>query len=139
MRGQLDRSEYRVFVEGRARRPADTIFIPDGMIVPTAYGVDLVDERRLAIFSDPLPLVAEIWSPSTGNYAVDIKIPVYRQRGTADIWNIHPFDRTLVRSVRQSDGTHLKSIHRGGIATLAALPNVEIDLDRLFGTGFPRG
>jgi Uma2 family endonuclease len=138
-RSQLDRAEYRVFVEGRTRRPTTTIFIPDVMIVPTAYGIHLVDETRLAIFSEPLPLVVEVWSPSTGDYDVDTKIPVYMQRGDADIWRMHPFEQTLRRWVRQPDGTYRESIHRGGIVTLAALPNVEIDLDQLFDTGFPPG
>jgi Uma2 family endonuclease len=137
LRSQLDRAEYRVFAEGRTRRPTATIFIPDVMVVPTSYGVDLVDETRLAIFSQPLPLVVEVWSPSTGNYDVDTKIPVYRQRGDADIWRLHPFERTLLRSVRQPDGPYRESIHRGGIVTLAALPYVEIDLDQVFDTGFP--
>ena len=36
---QLDRSEYQVRInEGRVRKPADTIFIPDLLVVPTAYG-----------------------------------------------------------------------------------------------------
>ena len=139
LRSQLDRGEYRVFVEGRTCRPTATIFIPDVMVVPTAYGVDLVDETRLAIFSQPLPLVAEVWSPSTGDYDVDTKIPVYRQRGDADIWRLHPFDRTLLRSVRQPAGSYHESVHHGGIVTLAALPHVTIDLDRLFDTGFPLG
>jgi Uma2 family endonuclease len=136
---QLDRAEYRVFIEGRARRPTATIFIPDVMVVPTAYGARFVDSHSLAIFSDPLPLVAEIWSPSTGDYDITTKIPVYQQRGDADIWSIHPFERTLTRSVRQPDGTYRKTVHRGGIVTPAALPGVEIDLDRLFDTGFPPG
>ena len=137
LRNQLDRDEYRVFVEGRARRPTDTVFIPDVMIVPIAYGAQFVDSTRLAIFSDPLPLVVEVWSPSTGSYDIETKIPVYRQRGDADIWNIHPFDQTLGRSVRQPDGSYVESVHRGGVVTLAALPWVEVDLDRLFDTGFP--
>ena len=33
---QLDRAEYRVFVGGRVRRPADTVFIPNVMVVPLA-------------------------------------------------------------------------------------------------------
>jgi Uma2 family endonuclease len=68
---QVDRRQYRVRVEGRVRRPG-TIFRPDVSVVPASYG----DEFRgrpevLAIFSEPLPLVVEVWSRSTGNYDVD--------------------------------------------------------------------
>lgn len=95
LRYQLDRDEYRVFVEGRARRPTDTIFIPDVMIVPTAYGARFVDSTGLAIFSDPLPLVVEVWSRSTGDYDVETKIPISMQRGDLEIWRIHPYERTV--------------------------------------------
>ncbi|MFN8592287.1 MAG: Uma2 family endonuclease [Thermomicrobiales bacterium] len=132
LRNQLDRAEYRVFVEGRVRRPTATIFIPDVLVVPTAYGAHLVDDPRLAIFSDPLPFVAEVWSPSTGDYDVETKIPIYRQRGDREIWRIHPYERTLTRWVRQPDERYVASSHRSGIIALAALPGVIIDLDRLF-------
>lgn len=139
LRSQLDRAEYRVFGEGRVRRPTATIFIPDVMVVPAAYGMRLVDDPGLAIFSDPLPLVVEVWSPSTGSYDIDPKIPVYKARGDAEIWRVHPFERTLTRWVRQADGSYHETIHRGGIVTLAALPGVRIDLGKLFATGFPSG
>src|SRR5829696_270670 len=38
LQGQLDRIAYRVFIESRVRRPAATIFMPDVMVVPTAFG-----------------------------------------------------------------------------------------------------
>ncbi len=132
---QLDLSEYRVFAEGRARRPTDTIFVPDVMVLPIAHGEDLLDDPRLAIFSAPLLLVVEVWSRSTGDYDLTAKLPVYQQRGDADIWFIHPFERTLRRSVRQPDGSYQETIHHGGIVTLAALPEIEIDLDWLFSGG----
>ena len=129
---QLDRAEHRVVIEGRARRPTATVFMPDVMVVPTAYGARLVDDPRLAIFSDPLLLVVEVWSPSTGDYDIDTKIPVYQQRGDAEIWRIHPFERMLTRWVLQPDGTYAESTHHGGVIALKALPDVTIDLDRLF-------
>jgi Uma2 family endonuclease len=57
---QIDRAECHVFTELRVRRPAATVFLPDLMVVPTAYGEDIRDLPVLAIFSDPLPLVVEI-------------------------------------------------------------------------------
>ena len=129
---QLDESEYRVFAEGRARIPGATIFLPDVMVVPTANGEDIADLHVLAIFSQPLPLVVEVWSPSTGDYDVETKIPVYRQCGDLDLWRLHPYEPSLARWVRQPDDSYAESTHHGGIIELAAIPGVTIDLDRLF-------
>ena len=130
---QLDRAQYRVFIESRVRRPAATIFLPDVMVVPTAYGAPFRGRPDvLAIFSDPLPLIVEVWSPSTGDYDVDAKLPVYQQRGDLEIWRIHPYERTLTSWQRQPDGSYQETIHRGGIVTPVALPGVAIDLETLF-------
>jgi Uma2 family endonuclease len=80
--------------------------MPDLMVVPTAYSEEIRDRPVLAIFSDPLPLVVEIWSPSTGDYDVDAKVPVYQQRGDQEIWRIHPYERTLTSWQRQPDGSY---------------------------------
>ena len=132
LRSQLDRRRYRVRVEGRVRRPG-TIFRPDVFVVPTAYG----DEFRgrpgvLAIFSQPLPLVVEIWSRSMGVYGVNAKIPIYQERGDLEIWRIHPYERTLTAWRRQLDGTYEEHLYREGIVRPLSLPNVAIDLGDLF-------
>lgn len=133
LRLQLDRTQFRAFAESRVRRPADTIFMPDVMVVPTAYG-DRFRGRpgKLAIFPGPLPLVVEVWSASTGDYDVDTKIPVYQQRGDLEIWRIHPYERTLTSWVRQANGSYQETVYTRGVIGLAALPGVEIDLERLF-------
>ena len=133
LQSQLNRSEYRVFIESRVRRPAATIFLPDIMVVPTVYGEPFRGRPgTLAIFSDPLPLVVEVWSVSTGDYDVDAKLPVYQRRGDLEIWRIHPYERTLTTWQSQPDGSYQETIHRGGIVTPVALPGVTIDLDALF-------
>ena len=133
LRHQIPRDEYRVFIESRVRRPAATIFMPDVMVVPTSYGEPFRGRPgTLAIFSDPLPLIVEIWSSSTGEYDVDAKLPVYQQRGDLEIWRIHPYERTLIVWRRQPDGSYEETIHRGGIVTPVALPGVEVDLNTLF-------
>jgi Uma2 family endonuclease len=119
-------------VEGRARRPTATIFIPDVMVVPTAYGARFVDSHSLAIFSDPFPLVVEVWSPSTGRYDVETKIPVYQQRGDLEIWRIHPYEHTVTSWVRQADGSYQETVYRSGTIQLAALPGVEVAVDDIF-------
>jgi Uma2 family endonuclease len=129
---QLDRDAYAVVSELRVRKSSATVFMPDLMVVPTAYSEEIRDRPVLAIFSDPLPLVVEVWSPSTGDYDVDAKVPVYQQRGDLEIWRIHPYERTLIAWRRQPDGSYEETIHRGGIVTPVALPGVEVDLNTLF-------
>jgi Uma2 family endonuclease len=129
---QLERAEYRVFTELRVRRPAATVFLPDLIVVPTSYGEAVRDLPVLAIFSDPLPLVVEVWSPTTGDYDVDAKLPVYQQRGDLEIWRIHPYERTLTSWQRQPDGSYRETIHRGGTVAPVALPGVMIDLNTVW-------
>lgn len=132
LRHQLDRDGYRVFAEGRVRRAGASVFLPDVLVVPTRYGDAIRDLPVLAVFTDALPLVVEVWSPSTGDYDVDTKIPVYQERGDLEIWRFHPYERALARWVRQPDGSYEKSVHHGGTIALAALPGVTIDLETLF-------
>jgi Uma2 family endonuclease len=130
---QLDRRQFRVFAEGRVRRPAATIFLPDVMVVPAAWGREFRGKPgTLAIFPKPLPLVVEVWSASTGDYDVMAKLPIYQQRGDHEIWLIHPYDRTLTAWRRQSDGTYDETVYREGAVTPVALPGVTIHLAELF-------
>ena len=132
LQSQLDRTEYRVFVESRVRRPPATIVLPDVRVVPTSYGEPFRGRPgTLAIFSDPVPLIVEVWSSSTGDYDVDAKLPVYQQRGDLEIWRIHPYERTLT-AWRQPDGSYEEPMYCDGIVTPAALPSVAIDLETLF-------
>jgi Uma2 family endonuclease len=131
---QLDHNAYTVVSELRVSRPGSTVFMPDLMVVPAAYRREYGGRPgTLAIFTEPVPLVVEVWSPSTGDYDVDTKIPVYQQRGDLEIWRIHPYERTLTRWVRQPEGSYQEDVLRSGIVSLAALPGVTIDLDVLFG------
>ncbi|MGH2534806.1 MAG: Uma2 family endonuclease [Thermomicrobiales bacterium] len=131
---QLDRRQYKLKVNGtRVRRSRGSVYIPDVVIVPTEH------ERRLRgqpgtleIYDDPLPLVVEIWSQSTGDYDVNEKLPEYQQRGDAEIWRVHPFERAVTVWWRQPDGTYQASFYQGGIIDLRSLPGVSINLDVLF-------
>lgn len=86
----------------------------------------------LEVYEGPLPLVVEVWSPSTGEYDVDTKLPEYQRRGDLEIWRLHPFDRTLIAWRRQPDGSYSESQYTGGTVRPVALPGVAIDLDTLF-------
>jgi Uma2 family endonuclease len=131
---QLDWSQYQTRTDsGRVHRPGATYFIPDVFVVPTAYVRPLLDRHDvLEVFDQPLPLVVEIWSRSTGDYDVAEKLAVYKQRGDLEIWYIHPYEKTLTVWRRQPDGSYDEAVFRGSVIRLAALPNVSIDLKALF-------
>ena len=117
----------------RATRPESTYYVPDVSVIPIAL-TELLRGRAdvLEAYRQALPLVVEVWSPSTGTYDVDEKLPEYQRRGDLEIWRIHPYERTLTVWVRQPDGSYDESVYRGGVVRPAALPDVEIDLDVLF-------
>lgn len=128
---QLDRESSRVTVNGdRARVSPRSFDIPDVIVVPTAYQEPL-DPHDLGTYADPLPLVVEVWSPTTGDYDIAAKLPRYRERGDLEIWFIHPYEHTLTTWRRQSDGTYAEARYTGGIVPVASLTGVVIDLDDL--------
>ena len=134
LRGQLDPGRFRVFVDsGRLRRLTENVYIPDISVVPTEYGRPLRGRPgTLAIFDPPVVLVVEVWSRSTGVYDVDSKIPEYQSRGDAEIWRLHPYDRTLRAYRRQPDGRYIETVYTGGVVPVDSLPGVNVDLDVLF-------
>lgn len=131
---QLDRAAYRVRIDaGRLHRPDATYFVPDLFVVPTALVAPLLPlTETLEVYEQPLPLVVEIWSRSTGDYDVTEKLAVYQARGDLEIWLIHPYERTLRRWVKTSEGRYRESRHAHGQRSPLALPDVTIDLDVLF-------
>ncbi|MGH2585205.1 MAG: Uma2 family endonuclease [Dehalococcoidia bacterium] len=131
---QLDESEFEVVTDsGRVRRSAENYFIPDLYVVPMELIRRLFTEPgMLEAYPEPLPLVVEVWSPSTGNYDVTTKLEEYKRRGDLEIWFIHPYEHTLTAWRRQSDGSYEETLYRSGRVHPAFLPNVAIDLDTLF-------
>jgi Uma2 family endonuclease len=131
---QLDRSRYHVRVSmGHVRRSSESYYIPDVFVIPN----ELFQRARgrpnsLETYTAPLPLVIEVWSPSTGDYDVDSKLPEYQARGDLEIWRVHPFDRTLTAWRRQADGSYSMSEYAGGVVQPVPLPGVATDLDNLF-------
>ncbi len=131
---QLDQADYQVRINlGHVSRGDVTYYIPDIFILPTSMiGPDRDRPDVLEVYGDPLPLIVEVWSPSTGGYDRDVKIPEYMRRGDLEIWRLHPFDRTLTAWRRQPDGTYTESVFHGGTVQPVELPGVTIDLDTLF-------
>lgn len=131
---RLDQSRYQLRLNAsHLRVPGGNTFIPDLAVVPTRlFNAFQPDLRQFEAYDEPLPLVVEIWSPSTGTYDIDRKLPGYRARGDAEIWRVHPFERNVTVWRRQPDGGYVETQHTGGTLRLAALPDVTIDLETFF-------
>lgn len=130
---QLDEDEWEIGERVRLRISTGSYYVPDVCVVPRIY-VRRLRERpgTFEVYDDPMPFVAEVWSPSTSEYDVDTKLREYQQRGDAEIWRLHPYERTLTVWRHQPDGSYIETSFTGGIVRPVALPNVAIDLDTLF-------
>jgi Uma2 family endonuclease len=131
---QLDHQEFVVSPGiGRVARERQSFYLPDLYVIPMALLNALRrNPQALEVYRDPLPLVVEIWSPSTDAYDVDEKLPGYRARGDREIWSLHPFARTLKAWRRRDDGGYDEVEFTGGTIELHALPGVRVDVDALF-------
>lgn len=101
-------------------------------VIPTELVRPQRLQRTLEVYEAPLPLVVEIWSPSTGDYDINTKLGEYQQRRDLEIWRIHPYERTLTAWRRQPDGSYAETTYTGGVVHPVGLSNVTIDLDTLF-------
>ena len=133
LQSQLDWQAFRVNVNGgKTRRSARNYYIPDVVVIPAAFQVPFEDDpRAFNAFAEPLPLVVEVWSLSTGAYDFATKLQGYRERGDAEIWFIQPYERTLTAWRRQPDGSYAEEAYRDGVVPVASLPCIVIDLDSL--------
>jgi Uma2 family endonuclease len=130
---RLPEETFAVTETGKLRTSSGSYYIPDLCVIPTSYVMRLHERPgTFEAFEDPVPFVLEVWSPSTGEYDVDEKLPEYRRRGDLEIWRIHPIERTLVIWRRQPDGSYTEMHHPDGPVAIASLPGVVINLDELF-------
>ena len=131
---QLDWEEFWVSASlARLRVSADTYYIPDVAVIPMTMVRRLAETpRALDAYAEPVPLVVEVWSPSTGKRDIELKLPDYQRRSDLEIWFIHPFERTLTAWRRQRDGSYHDTLYREGIVRPDSLPLVAINLDELF-------
>ena len=133
IRSQVSTDQYHVRCDQSRLRFAGNYFGPDVFVVPAAAarrfrGLD----DTLEAYVDPVPFVAEVWSPSTGDYDVTDKLPIYQARGDAEIWLIHPFERWVRAFLREAGGSYREQRMSTGRVSLSAVPGVTIDLDELF-------
>lgn len=133
---QLDRSSFRIRTENaHLRISATATYQPDLFVLPNRYRRARrgPGESGLETYAEPMPLVVEVWSPSTGDYDVLTKLPEYQRRGDAEIWLLHPYERWLRAWRRQADGSYIELAFTGDAAIEpVALPGVQIALPALF-------
>lgn len=132
---QLDPALYTVSSgTARLRIASGTFYIPDLCVLPREFERRKLREMpaRLEIYEEPMPLVVEVWSPSTGDYDVEEKLREYQRRADLEIWRIHPCERTLTAWRLQPDGQYDERLLRDGHVQPVALPAVDIDLSLLF-------
>ena len=94
---QLDLDQFEVRVDaGHVRRSETEYFIPDVMVIPLDQArATFTAPGMTALYPWPLPLVVEVWSPSTGGNDMSTKLPEYQRRGDAEIWLFHVRRRVL--------------------------------------------
>ncbi len=130
---QLNLGEYTVSVNlSRTRLRAGNYFVPDVAVIPEGLRRAQAGTRGLETYDEPLPLVVEVWSPSTGEYDVTEKLAGYRERGDAEIWLVHPYERTVTAWRRHPGGSYVESRHSEGSVEVASLPGVSIGVASLF-------
>lgn len=96
--------------------------------------------RRDDFYAHALPTAAETLllvevADSSVRYDREVKLPLYAQRGVPEVW-IVDLDAKLFRVFRQPRGADYldaQATPSPGVITLAALPDVTIDLGGLFG------
>ncbi|MFN8559242.1 MAG: Uma2 family endonuclease [Dehalococcoidia bacterium] len=133
---QIDIRQFHVRVDkGHVHRRDQGYFVPDVFVIPAAaFAPFLGDEARLEAYTEPMPLVVEVLSPSTRRYNQRAKLAAYQQRGDREIWLIDPRagHRRLTAWRRQPDGAYAETVYERGEVRPVALPGVVIDFDALF-------
>lgn len=130
---QFDESKFEARMNAPALRIREgTYLVPDVAVFPIDTPAAGARHTSLETYEVAVPFVAEVWSPSTGGYDVETKLPEYQVRGDLEIWRIHPIDRDVTVWRRLPDGSYSESRHTSGTLAIESLPAVTIDLARLF-------
>lgn len=118
--------DVRLPKSGRSDDQIDTVVQPDVLIV---CDLAKLDARGMCGAPD---WVAEVLSPSTARYDQVLKLRAYERAGVAEVWLIHPYDRTLTRYRLEAGRYALPDILAlRGKAALTAVPAVTIDWERI--------
>ncbi|MGH2610849.1 MAG: Uma2 family endonuclease [Tepidiformaceae bacterium] len=133
LQAQLPFERFEVSQDStRVLLPNGTYYVPDVVVIPHHLVAARIPDRQLEAYREPLPLIVEVWSRTTGSYDVETKLADYQARGDLEIWRIHPYEKTLTTWVRQPDGNYAERLYSDGFVRCPALPGVRIDLDALF-------
>lgn len=135
LRMQINPDEYEVRTDnGQVRRPNGSYYIPDVMVVPMLFvrRMEAEHPNDLEVYDEPLPLIIEVWSPSTGNIDATTKLADYRACGDGEIWLVNRAGQTLTAWRRQPDGGYAQASYRDGTLSPVAFPHVAINLDALW-------
>lgn len=104
----------------------DTVVQPDVLIICDRRKTDSRGIRGAPDW------IAEVLSPSTASYDRIVKLPAYERAGVAEVWLIHPIDRT-VAIYRLEEGHYGRPtiLELKGRVQITAVPAVVIDWDRV--------
>lgn len=104
----------------------DTVVQPDVLVICDR---DKLDDAGLRGAPD---WVVEVLSPSTAAHDQTRKLAVYERSGVAEVWLVHPTDRTLSR-YRLVDGRYGRPEIQAleGKSEVTDLPQITVDWDRL--------
>ena len=133
LQSQLPLGAYRVLSNSsRLRTAAGNAYVPDVVVVPFTLAKSKGGTGDLETYDEPLPFVAEVWSPSTGTYDIDTKLPDYFARGDEVVWRVHPYEKSVRAYTRNARGSYGVTEHSSGQIPIASLPGVSVDLAVLF-------
>lgn len=121
--------DVRLLEDGDIDGDETTVVQPDIIIV---CDEDKLDERGCRGAPD---FCAEILSPSTAYRDQTLKTDVYERHGVREFWTVHPAERLVTVRVLGDDGNFAAPvIHEArGRLPLAILPELAIDLEKIFG------
>ena len=131
----LDGKPFTILMNAPSLELVDGVhyFIPDVCVIPHGlWGPRSNRPTGLWTLAAALPLVVEVWSPSTGEYDMETKFAEYRARGDQEIWRIHPYEMTVTTWRRQQDGSYEETVYTSGEIPVLSLPGVVIPFDVLF-------
>jgi len=133
LQSQLPLEQFRVHVDGaRLRVPGGQYFVPDIAVIPAGLVLPhLQDDSVLEVIDEPIPLVVEVWSRSTGDYDVLTKIPEYHRRGDSEVWLVHPYEKTVRIWTRASEGCYAEELRTDGTIAASAIP-AKVTLSAIF-------
>ncbi len=133
--GAVRTNAPRLRVQTPPRSPYSSFFLPDVCVVPRKSVERRLRENpeQLEEYDEPMLFVAEVWWDPTDDYDVDRKLFEYRRRGDLEVWRVHPHEEAVTRWIRLENDAYAESVLRSGSVQLSALPNVEIEIESLFG------